>query len=125
VDETLRSLGLEHRPRLLVLNQTDRLRGAEGAAMREALAGEFPAAVFVSALDGQGLDELRSRLGESAAASWRRIRTTLPYQAGGLVQRIRTRGSLKRADYQEGGIHIEADVPPELAAEIETALRRP
>jgi GTP-binding protein HflX len=124
VDDTLKSLGLEHRPRLLVLNQADRLRGAEGAALREALAAELPAAIFVSALRGEGLDALRARLGEAAAASWRRIRTTLPYQAGALVQRIRTRGSLRRADYEEGGIRIEADVPPDLAAEIETAIRR-
>jgi GTP-binding protein HflX len=124
VDETLRALDLEHRPRLLVLNQTDRLRDAEGEATREALAGEFPAAVFVSALGGEGLDELRSRLAETAAASWRRIRGTLPYHAGALLQRIRKRGSLERADYEEGGIRIEANVPPELAAEIETTLRR-
>jgi GTPase len=124
VDDTLRALGLEHRQRLLVLNQTDRLRGDEGNARRQELAAEFPAAVFASALRGEGLDALRARLAESAAASWRRIRTTLPYEAGALVQRIRSRGALRRADYEEGGIRIEADVPPELAAEIETAIRR-
>src|SRR5437660_9666076 len=32
VDETLASLGLEHRPRLLLLHPTDRPRGEEGAA---------------------------------------------------------------------------------------------
>jgi GTP-binding protein HflX len=124
VDETLRSLHLEHRPRLLVLNQIDRLRGEEGEALREALGAEFPAAVFVSALKGEGLESLRARLAEAAAASWKRVQTTLPYHAGALVQQIRTRGSLKRVDYEEGGIRIEADVPPELAAEIQTAVRR-
>ena len=124
VDETLKSLGLEHRPRLLVFNQADRLAGEEGRASREALAAEFPAAVFVSALQGEGLDDLRRRLAEAAAAGWRRIDATLPHSAGALVQRIRTRGSLKRADYEEAGIRIEADVPPELAAEIEAAIRR-
>ena len=44
-------------------------------------------------------------------------------QAGALVQRIRTRGALRRADYDETGIRIEADVPPDLAAEIETYIR--
>ena len=68
---------------------------------------------------GEGLDDLRARLAETAAASWRRIRAILPYDAGGLVQRIRSRGSLRRADYEEAGIRIEADVPPDLAAEIE------
>jgi GTP-binding protein HflX len=107
-----------------VLNQIDRLRGDEGEALREALGAEFPAAVFVSALKGEGLESLRARLAEAAAASWKRVRTTLPYHAGALVQQIRTRGSLKRVDYEEGGIRIEADVPPELAAEIQTAVRR-
>jgi GTP-binding protein HflX len=124
VDETLASLGLADRPRLLVFNQADRLRGEEGAAIREALAAEFPKAVFVSATTGDGLDELRRRLAESATAQWRRIRATLPYHAGALIQRIRLRGALRKADYEEGGIRIEADVPPELAAEIETTIRR-
>ena len=124
VDKTLRSLGLEHRPRLVVMNQIDRLNGEDGAALRESLAAEFPAAVFISALAGDGLDALRARLAEIVAASWKRIKTTLPYNAGALVQQIRARGSLRRADYEEAGIRIEADVPPELAAEIETAIRR-
>ena len=78
---------------------------------------------FVSGTTGQGLDDLRARLAEAAAARWRRVRTTLPYHAGALVQRIRTRGALRRADYDETGIRIEADVPPDLAAEIETYIR--
>ena len=123
VDETLKSLGLDQRPRLVVFNQTDRLRGEEGEGLREALGAEFPAAVFTSALKGEGLDTLRARLGEAAAASWKRVKTTLPYHAGALVQQIRTRGSLRSVDYEEAGIRIEADVPPELAAEIQTAVR--
>jgi GTP-binding protein HflX len=124
VDATLSSLGLAERPRLLVFNQVDRLPGAEGEALREALAAEFPRAAFVSATTGEGLDALRAKLAEAAAATWRRIRTTLPYRHGALVQRIRVRGALKRAEYGESGIRIEADVPPELAAEIEAALRQ-
>jgi GTP-binding protein HflX len=124
VDETLKSLDLQDRPRLLVLNQADRLRGEEGDALREALGAEFPAAVFTSALKGDGLDALRARLREAAAAGWKRVKTTLPYHAGALVQQIRARGSLKTVDYEEAGIRIEADVPPELAAEIQSAVRR-
>ncbi len=124
VDETLKSLDLSQKPRVLVLNQTDRLRGEEGEALREALAAEFPAAVFTSALKGEGLDALRVRLGEAASESWKHVKTTLPYHAGALVQQIRTRGSLKSVDYEEAGIRIEANVPPELAKEIQTAVRR-
>src|SRR5258705_3563588 len=94
VDETLKSLDLAARPRLLVLNQTDRLRGEEGDALREALGAEFPAAVFTSALKGDGLDALRARLAEAASAGWEHVETTPPYHAGALVQQIRARGSL-------------------------------
>ena len=124
VDETLGSLGLGGRDKLLVFNQTDRLRGGDGAALRGALAGEFPAAIFVSALRGDGLDALRERLAAAATARWKRIDATLPYAAGALVQRIRQRGALRRADYGERGIRIEAEVPPELAAEIAAAKLR-
>jgi GTP-binding protein HflX len=124
VDETLASLKLAQRPRLVVFNQTDRLRGEEGAALREALGAEFPAAVFTSALKGDGLEALRVRLGEAASASWKLVKATLPYHAGALVQQIRTRGSLTSVDYEEAGIRIEANVPPDLAAEIRTAVRR-
>jgi GTPase len=124
VDETLTSLKLADRPRRVVFNKVDQLRGEEGAALREALAAEFPAAVFASALNGEGLDLLRAELAKAAAAGWKRVKKTLPYHAGALVQQIRTRGSLKSVDYGEAGIRIEADVPPELAAEIETAIRK-
>ena len=124
VDETLKSLDLAGQPRLLVLNQTDRLSGEEGDALREALGAEFPAAVFTSALKGEGLEVLRARLAEAASATWKHVKTTLPYHAGALVQQIRTRGSLKSVDYEEAGIRIDASVPPALAAEIETARRR-
>jgi 50S ribosomal subunit-associated GTPase HflX len=52
------------------------------------------------------------------------VKATLPYHAGALVQQIRTRGSLKSVDYEEAGIRIDASVPPELAAEIQAAVRR-
>ena len=47
---------------------------------------------------------------------------TLPYDTGGaLVQRIREGGALRRADYGEGGIRIEAEVPAALATLLHEA----
>jgi GTP-binding protein HflX len=119
VAETLRGLGLTDRPTLVVLNKADALRGAEGESLREALAAEFPAAVFTSARTGAGLDELRERLAAAAVRGWRRVTVRLPYSAGGLIQRIRERGALHRADYGEAGIDVEAEVPAHFAAELE------
>ncbi len=124
VKDPLASLELGERPQLLVLNKTDALRGAEGEALREALAAEFPRAVFVSGTTGEGIDTLRERLAEAARATWTSIRLTLPYDRGGaMLQRIRDRGALKAERYSERGIDVEADVPADLAAELRALAR--
>jgi GTP-binding protein HflX len=118
VRETLASLELAERKVQLVFNKADVLRGAEGDAHREALAAEFPDALFVSATTGAGVDTLRQRLIEHAAAGWQRVKVTVPYRDGALVQRVRERGSLHGTAYGEAGIEIDADVPPDLAARL-------
>ena len=118
VRETLASLELADRRTLLVFNKADRLRGAEGDAMREALGAEFPGAVFVSATTGTGVDELRVTLAKAAAAEWKHVKVVVPYSAGAMVQRVRERGALRATGYGERGIEIEADVPPDLASEL-------
>ena len=122
VRDTLASLELGGREQLLVLNKADALVGAEGSGLREALGAELPRGVFVSATTGEGLATLRERLAEAATSRWTSVKVTLPYDRGGaMLQRIRERGALKREDYSEGGIAIEADVPADLAAELNAA----
>ena len=118
VRETLTALDLASRKTLVVFNKADTLRGAEGDALREALGAEFPAALFVSAHTGEGVDALRERLGAIAASGWTKVDVTVPHREGGLLQRVRERGKLRSADYGEAGIHIKADVPADLAAEL-------
>ncbi|GAC1487365.1 MAG: GTPase HflX [Candidatus Limnocylindrales bacterium] len=122
VNDTLASLGLGSRPRLVVLNKADALRPGEGDALREALGAEFPQAIFVAARTGAGIEALRERLAGVTRADWKSVEVTLPYDTGGaLVQRIREHGSLLRADYGEGGIAVSAEVPAALAAQLEEA----
>ena len=115
VAAVLGELGLGDRPRLVLFNKVDLLADGE---LRGSLAEEFPAALFVSARTGDGLGALRDTLSRAASAGWRRVRVTIPYNAGSLVQRIRERGSLLRTEYGETGITLEANVPPELAGEL-------
>jgi GTP-binding protein HflX len=123
VRETLTSLDLASRESLIVFNKADTLRGAEGDALRDALGAEFPAAVFVSAHTGEGVDALRERLGAIAASRWTKVDLTVPHREGGLLQRVRERGKLRSAEYGEAGIHIEADVPADLAAELTASAK--
>jgi GTP-binding protein HflX len=123
VDATLAELGLADTPRLVVFNKTDAVGGDEGDALRQALVAEFPRALFTSARTSEGLDELRGALHGAVAAGWRRVRVTLPYRDGALLQRVRERGALRRADYGAAGITVEADVPPHLAGELRSRAK--
>jgi GTP-binding protein HflX len=91
--------------------------------LREALGAEFPAAAFVSAHTGEGVEALREQLGAIAASRWTKIDVTVPHREGGLLQRVRERGKLRNAEYGEAGIHIQADVPADLAAELAASAK--
>ena len=51
------------------------------------------------------------------------VACSVPHREGGLLQRVRERGKLRSADYEEAGIHIKADVPADLAAELAASAR--
>ena len=93
VRETLRSLELADRPSLLVFDKSDVLRGEEGAALREALGAEFPAAIFTSATTGEGLDALRTRLAETSAARFKHVKVVVPYSDGASCSACASAGS--------------------------------
>jgi GTP-binding protein HflX len=124
VRETLASLHLASRESLVVFNKSDTLRGTEGATLREALGAEFPAAVFVSARTGDGIEALHDRIATIAASRWTKVDVTVPYGDGALVQRVRERGTLRNAEYGEAGIRIKAEVPADLAAELTSRRTR-
>jgi len=58
VQEVLLELGAEKKPQLLVFNKSDELDPAD----RAAVSARWPGSVMVSALKGDGIDELRRRL---------------------------------------------------------------
>lgn len=73
VDRVLEDIGAAQVPQILVYNKLDRLElSARPRSLADALegrSGRMVPRVFVSALEGLGLDELRSLIAEAAAAS--------------------------------------------------------
>ena len=78
VDAVLEEIGAGETPRLLVLNKADLLDAEE---RREALI-EHPDAVLVSALDGEGIEELRDRIEAAFAETLRDAGAADPLQRG-------------------------------------------
>ncbi len=86
VRETLKELDALDKKTLLVFNKVDEL---DARGLLPALSAEYPDAVFVSALRGIGLDELRERMITIAEEDYREVEALIPIRDAGLVAHVR------------------------------------
>jgi GTP-binding protein HflX len=111
VEEVLDEIGADQ-PRLLVLAKADLI----DAHRRSELAVRHPDAVLVSAVTGEGLDDLTARLELEFARTLKRVELLLPYDEGGrLAELHELAGELDRTDTAEG-VRVTARVPAHVAA---------
>jgi len=111
VDEVLEEIGAGDKPRLLVLNKAD-LLSEEGH--HEAVL-DHPDAVLVSALQGEGLEELRGRIERAFEETLTEVELLIPYSEGGRLHELHeVAGDLERTERADG-VLVHAKVP---AAEL-------
>lgn len=101
-------------PELLVVNKIDAASDLTLAQLRRVL----PGAVFVSAHTGDGLDRLRTRMGELVEPREVTVDVTIPYSRGDLVSRLHDEGRVDATEHTQDGTRIKARVPAALAAAI-------
>jgi len=107
VDAVLEEIGAGEKPRLLVLNKAD-LLSEEG---RREVALSHPGAVIVSAVDGEGLEELRGRIEVAFEETLADVELLIPYADGGRLHELHeVAGDLERDD-REDGVLVHAKVP--------------
>jgi GTPase len=110
VDLVLEELGAGDRPRLVVFNKIDLL---DDDGRRDLLVGQREA-VGVSALTGEGLDELRGRIAKAFEATLRPVELLVPYDRGAALSELHAlAGDLEREDRAEG-VLVRARVPAAL-----------
>ncbi len=98
-------------PQLLVLNKIDRI----DEVARRRLRNRFPEAVQVSALTGEGLDDLKTRVAEFFADRFVDVRLLLPHDRGGELSALYETGApiTSREDSAEG-VLVSARLPQRL-----------
>jgi GTP-binding protein HflX len=108
VESVLHEIGASSLPLLLVLNKVDRLL----PLTRRRLASRFHDALQISALTGEGLEELRARVAEHFAGRFEEVRLLLPYSEGARLAELYTLGAPveERRDEAEG-VFIRARLP--------------
>jgi GTP-binding protein HflX len=107
VDEVLEEIGAGEKPRLVVLNKADLLSDDE----RHEVALSHRGAALVSAISGEGLDDLRGRIEAAFAETLTEVDLLFPYTQGGRLHELHeVAGDLERTD-REDGVLVHARVP--------------
>ena len=120
VDEVLEEIGAGEGPRLLVLNKADLLDEEE----RGEVLLRHPDAVLVSALGGEGLDELRERIEEAFEDTLAEVELLIPYCRGRRLHELHeVAGDLERTE-RDDGVLVRARVPVGRAAPLRDRLSR-
>jgi GTP-binding protein HflX len=112
VEDVLHEIGADEAPQVLVLAKADQV----DAERRAELQHRHPRAVLVSALTGEGIDELVERIEEEFARTLQPVELLIPYEDGArLAELHEIAGDLEREEMPDG-VRVAARLPATVAA---------
>ncbi len=115
VQEVLEEIGAAQAPQMLVFSKEDLV----APERRAELARRHPNAVLVSAVTGEGITDLGSRIEGEFARTLRGVDLLIPYDEGArLAELYEIAGDLEREERPEG-VHVTARLPAAVAARYE------
>ena len=107
------------KPMVLAANKVDAVDAASVAALLQSLdVAGYLEVVAVSALRGDGLDQLRTAIADVLAEGMLSIDVVLPYSQQALLAALHRDGVVFSERYDEGGVHVTGSAPAALAARI-------
>jgi GTP-binding protein HflX len=111
VDEVLDEIGAAEQPRLLAYNKLDLV---DDEARRDLLVGK-PDAIGISAVTGEGLEELREKIERAFEATLRPMELLVPFSEGARLSELyEIAGEVEREERSDG-VLVHARIPIALA----------
>ena len=111
VEEVLKQIKADGIDRLLVFNKCDLLESERAAELRES----YPEAIFVSAVTGEGIEDLVASLAKQAALRDEHLKVLIPYDQGSLLSDCHKYGHILHEEYVPEGTLLEAVLPASVA----------
>jgi GTP-binding protein HflX len=108
VNGVLHEIGADDLPMELVVNKID----VVDPMHRRRLGNRYPDALQVSAVTGEGLDELRARIAERFAERFEAVRLLIPYDEGGKLNELYALGTpIEQREDTDEGVLVVARLP--------------
>ena len=114
VHTVLDEIGAMEKPMLFVFNKIDNERG-RNAARR--LARLHPKSVAVSALSGEGIDQLHDELADCLKGRKVELRLSIPLSEGKLLATLQKSASILEQEYEGAKADLLVRVSPQIAAQ--------
>jgi len=122
--KVLKDLGVADRPRLHVLNKTDRLSEEDLAVLKKSNRGHQQT-VFTSAVTGAGLDELLAKIDAAVPIDpITRLQLRLPLSDGRNLSLLHAGGRVLHSAISDGHVLLDAEIPESLARRLEAFIWR-
>ncbi len=112
VEIVLKELEAEKKPRLRVMNKVDLLDEEVAQSLLADAARPDSKTIYVSAVEGTGLDTLRERIDEMIEEDRiSRVHLRIPQKEGKTLALLEARARIYSRTYQDGTVEFEADAP--------------
>lgn len=115
VESVLSEIGAGDKLSVTVFNKVDLLDPIELGILKS----RYSDSIFFSALTGEGIDSLTSRIANEASASDTVLSATIPYMEAALISLIREQGQVVHEEFLGEGVRLIARVPSRIAPRIE------
>ena len=119
--QTLEEIEADHIPVLTAINKIDRLGDPQAARIA---VDAFPDAVAISALTGEGVDDLLNAVQTQLYEMYTPLKVHLPYTEGKLISLFHEQGQIEHIEHGNGGVLIQGRIPGRFVAQFGAYLRR-
>ena len=119
VNNVLEQLGASGNPSLMVFNKIDKV---EDMNELSTLRREYQNSMEISALKGDGLDNLKSILLKKASKNEVEIELDIPQSEGKIVNYLYNHGEVIEKEFRDSHIHIRARIDRKFAGKVEKLM---
>lgn len=113
VEQILKEIGAGNRPRYLVLNKVDMLPEGRDMHVSESIRRGYGRIIPVSALSGEGTEELGREIGAYFTRVEKRFSFLIPYSEGSELSKLHELGTVEKEEWNETGALVTGHIPSE------------